>query len=70
VNDAGFYGRQLRTLRRAANTSQTDLAEAMSARGHRWTQSTVAKIEGGGRGLGVAEYFDALEVLGGWKVAQ
>jgi len=69
VNDAGFYGRELRALRRGADASQTDLAEAMSAQGYRWTQSTVAEIESGNRGLMVGEYFTALTILSDWQAA-
>ncbi|QFU87841.1 helix-turn-helix domain-containing protein [Amycolatopsis sp. YIM 10] len=43
-------GHRITKLRAAANLSQVQLAEAMQARGHtRYHQSTVHKIESGGR---------------------
>lgn len=47
-----------------AETSQYQVASEMSARGHRWTQSTVHKVEHGGRNLLLTEAADLAEILG------
>lgn len=43
--------------------TQEHVAAAMNGHGHRWTQSTVAKIETGARQLTAAEFADLAMVL-------
>ena len=43
--------------------TQEHVAAAMNGHGHRWTRSTVAKIETGARQLTAAEFADLARVL-------
>ena len=57
-------GGNLRGLRAVAGLTQTDLAEAMSARGCSWQQQTVLRIEKGARPLKFEEADALAAVLG------
>jgi len=46
------------------SVSQTELAQRMRERGHKWTQPTVVAVEKGERPLRMAEAIDAAEILG------
>lgn len=54
-------GRNVQTLR--GRRSQADVADAMRARGHKWSQATVWSIEKGERPLRLSEALDLLDVL-------
>ena len=57
-------GANLRALRAITGLSQTQLAEAMSARGYSWQQQTVLKIEKGARPLRFEEADALTSVFG------
>ncbi len=57
-------GQNLQVLRKAAGLSQTDLAEALSARGLPFMQQTVLKVEKGSRPLKLEEAATAADVIG------
>lgn len=57
-------GKNVMILRESAGVSMDKLAEAMRARGHKWTRVTVFNIEHGERMLKVQEAFDLLDSLG------
>lgn len=52
---AGAAGSRMRELRLGADMAQAALAEAMSRRGFRWHQTTVARIEAGTQQLDFGE---------------
>ncbi len=56
------FGQHVRWLRHTRHWSQADLAQQMSALGHGWHQTTVAKTESGARPLRLNEA-DALAGL-------
>ena len=53
----------LRERRKAARIPQHAVADAMKARGHRWTTNLVSLKETGKRGTWLHEYVDWLDVL-------
>ena len=53
----------MQALRKAAGLSQTDVAEAMGAEGHRWHQQTVLRLEKGSRPLKLDEAMALSRVL-------
>lgn len=57
-----LIGYNLQRMRR--DRSQTEVANAMKARGHRWTQPTVVAVEKGERPLRMSEAADLVEILG------
>lgn len=52
---AGEVGNHIRDARRSRDTRQTELALLMTARGFRWNQTTVARVERGDRACSVEE---------------
>lgn len=58
-----FFGARVRELREAKGMSQADLAEAMTQRGVRWHQTTVAKSEKGQRPIRLDEAALLAELL-------
>lgn len=57
-------GRNLRTLREGDGQSQAELARRMTAAGHPWQQSTVARAEGGQQPLRAAELETLTKMFG------
>lgn len=58
-----WIGQNVARLR--GDRAQRDVADAMRARGWKWSQTTVWKVESGERALRLAEAIDLEEVLGG-----
>ena len=56
-------GANLRRRREAERMTQVELAEAMTARGWQWHQSTVARVESGQQSLRFAEAEALVEIL-------
>jgi transcriptional regulator with XRE-family HTH domain len=61
---AQCFARQLATVRRRKGWSQQQLADATAELGHPVTQSAVAKIERGTRGVGIDDVFHFAAALG------
>jgi len=57
------FRRGIRTWRELHGWSQTELAERMAARGHRWHQATVFKVEDGRRPVRLTEAVALAAVL-------
>lgn len=57
-------GQNVMNLREHSGMSMDKLADAMRARGHKWTRVTVFNIEHGERMLKVQEAFDLLDAMG------
>lgn len=57
------FGERARQARTAAGLSQALVARSMSARGHRWHQTTVQRIEAGSQRPDVCEELDLAGVL-------
>ena len=53
----------LRSARRERGLTQLDVADEMAAKGFRWTQPTVARVENGRRHLSLAESRALLDLL-------
>jgi len=62
-NLMALFGANLRAVREHRDISQDGLAEAMTARGHDWYQSTVYKTERGERKVSFHEAIDLAAVL-------
>lgn len=62
--DAATVGALVRHYRAVTRMSQEDVAQAMAARGHRWRQTTLYKIEQANRNLLLTEASDLADVLG------
>ena len=58
------YRRQIRRLRGWSCWSQAELAARMTAEGHSWTRTTVAKVETGARSLSFDEAISIAFVFG------
>jgi transcriptional regulator with XRE-family HTH domain len=59
-----MFGGNLRAMRERKGMSQADLTQAMTERGHRWHQQTVAETESGKRPLRLGETVDLAAILG------
>lgn len=57
-------GRNAQRVRSIAGLSQTQVAQAMSQRGHSWQQQTVLKVERGSRPLRLSEAADLADFMG------
>ena len=57
-------GENVTNLRESSGMSMDKLANAMRARGHKWTRITVFNVEHGERMLKLQEAFDLLDALG------
>lgn len=58
------FGQRIRGRRTERGMTQTDLAEVMVKRGHRWSHSKVSRLETGEKShITAAELADLVEVL-------
>ena len=64
IEGDALVGANLADLRERAKMTQKELADAMRAEGHKWSQATVWSVEKGERPLRLIEALDAAHVLG------
>lgn len=63
LSEEHLLGIQIASFREARNMSQSALADAMKTAGHRWSQSTVYKVENSERKLTFVEGFTLARIL-------